>query len=133
MAPDGAVERADHENNYRVQTINSREWAEEEKRKIVLIDREERSKGKYFMKRIKERWDAEYPGKARTAQNLIDNARRLKQEGWGRLGELDSRPNIEAQQQTREQSRISLEWTTEMKVVLLSLAQEERETGRGFM
>ena len=35
------------------------------------------------MKRIKARWDAEFPDSKRTAQNLIDNAKRFRKEGWG--------------------------------------------------
>ena len=35
------------------------------------------------MKQIKNRWEAEYPNNRRTAQNLIDNAKRFKREGWG--------------------------------------------------
>ena len=42
------------------------------------------------MRRVKERWDAEYPGISSTAQNLIDNARRFKKEGWGRPVEIDN-------------------------------------------
>ena len=30
------------------------------------------------MKRIKDRWDGEFPDKRRTAQNLVENASRLK-------------------------------------------------------
>ena len=33
------------------------------------------------MKRVNPRWDMEYSASRRTAQNLIDNARRFKQEG----------------------------------------------------
>ena len=32
------------------------------------------------MKRIKVRWDQEFPRKKKTAQNLVDNARRFKLE-----------------------------------------------------
>ena len=50
---------------------------------MVQIDREERQKGKNFMKKIKTRWDIEFPEKKRTEQNLVDNARRFAKEGWG--------------------------------------------------
>ena len=33
------------------------------------------------MKRVKARWDTEYPASRRTAQVLTGNARRLKKEG----------------------------------------------------
>ena len=91
----------------------------------------ERRRGKNFMRRVKERWDAEYPGITRTAQNLIDNARRFKKEGWGRPVEIDNRDEVEVQQQMNN-NRTSLEWTTEMKIVLVTLDQEERAKGRGF-
>ena len=84
------------------------------------------------MRRVKERWDAEYPGIARTAQNLIENARRFKKEGWGRSFEIDNRDEVEVQQLLNN-NRTSLEWTTEMRIVLVTLDQEERANGRGFM
>ena len=74
-----------------------------------------------------------YPGIVRTAQSLIDNARRLKKEGWGRQAEIENENELEVQQQIGEQTRTSLEWTTEMKIVLVMLDQEERANGRGFM
>ena len=61
--------------------MNNREWTEEEKCKLVETDRQERNRGKNFMKRVKARWYAEYPISRRTTQNLIDNARRLKKDG----------------------------------------------------
>ena len=84
------------------------------------------------MRRVKERWDAEYPGIARTAQNLIDNARQFKKEKWRRPVERDNRDEVEVQQQMNN-NRTSLEWATEMKIVLVTLDQEERAKGRGFM
>ena len=84
------------------------------------------------MRRVKERWDAEYPGIARTAQNLIENARRFKKERWRRPVKIDNRDEVEVQQQMNNNST-SLEWTAEMKIVLVTLDQEERAKGRGFM
>ena len=43
------------QDNNRVHTVNNREWTREEKKRVVQIDREERQKGKNFMKRIKTR------------------------------------------------------------------------------
>ena len=63
--------RTEHNN---VHTMNNREWTDEEKRRIVRINLEERQKGKNFMKRIKDRWNGEFPEKRRTIQNLVDNA-----------------------------------------------------------
>ena len=88
------------------------------------------------MKRVKGRWNTEYPASRRTAQNLIDNARRFKKKGWGRPAELENRDETEVQQQTQvvgEQQRKSTEWTTEMKMVLVMLDEDERPNGRGFM
>ena len=47
---------ADRTQDNRFHTINDRVWTDEEKKRIVETDREERMKGKDFMKRIKERW-----------------------------------------------------------------------------
>ena len=42
--------------------------------KLVEID-DERSKGRGFMKRVKERWDLEFPEQASVSmRNLINNA-----------------------------------------------------------
>ena len=112
--------------------MNNREWTNEQKHRIVEIDMLERRRRKKFMRRVKERWDAEYPGIARTAQNLIDNARRFKKERWRRPVEIDNRDEVEVQQQMNN-NRTSLEWTTEMKIVLVTLDQEERAKRRGFM
>ena len=37
------------------------DWTTEMKMKLVKIDDEERSKGRGFMKRVKESWDLEFP------------------------------------------------------------------------
>ena len=45
------------------------------------LEEEERSKGLGFMKRLKDRWDAEFPENTfLTAQNLRDNAARMRKE-----------------------------------------------------
>ena len=66
--------------NDKVHIMNKGEWTNEEKLKILQINREERQKGKDFMKRIKQRWEIEFSQKKRTTQNLADNARRFKKE-----------------------------------------------------
>ena len=43
--------------------MNIREWTDEGKGRIVCINVEERQKGKNFIKRIKDRWDGEFPEK----------------------------------------------------------------------
>ena len=78
---------ADRVQNNKSHTVNGRDWTDEEKKRVVEIDREERMKGKNFLKRIKERWHREYPEKRRTAQNLIDNAKRFAKEGWSTVQE----------------------------------------------
>ena len=133
VAPNDAENRANHDNDDIVHMMNNCEWTDEEKHKIVEIDIQERRRGKYFMRRVNERWDVEYPGTVRTAQNLIDNARRLKKEVWGRQAEIENQNEVEVQQQIGEQNRTSLERTTEIKIVLVMLDQEERANGRGFM
>ena len=133
VVPTDAENRANHDNDNIVHMMDNRKWTDEQKHKIVEIDIQERRRGKYFMRRVKERWDAEYLRIVRTAQNLIDNAGRFKKEGWGRQAEIDNQNEVEVQQQIGEQNRTSLEWTTETKIVLVMLDQEEPANGRGFM
>jgi len=48
---------------------------------LVKMDQEERSKGRDFMKRVKERWDRKYPECQQASwQKLRDNAARFKME-----------------------------------------------------
>ena len=64
------------------------------------------------------------PSKQKSRANLIDNARRFKKEEWRRKAELKNRDKAEVQQQTQvigEQQRKSIEWITEMKIVLVML------------
>ena len=108
----GAEKRTNHDNDDIVHIINNREWNEEQKRKLVVIDRPERRRRKNFMKIVKARWDTEYSASRKTARNLIDNRRRFKKEGWGRPTELENRDETEVQQQTqviREQQRKGME------------------------
>ena len=59
VANETVVEKVDAENiasqshNNDVHIMNKGEWTNEEKLKIVQINREERERGKNFMKRIK--------------------------------------------------------------------------------
>ena len=73
-----AASRAGRTEHNNVHTMNNRERADEEKRRIVCINLEEPKKGKKIMKRINDRWDGEFPEKRRTAQNLVDNPVALK-------------------------------------------------------
>ena len=120
-----AENRAAHvQGNNRVQTVNNRGWTSKEKKRVVQIDREELQKGKNFMKRIKTRWDIEFPEKKRTEQNLVDNARRFAKEGWG-----DEEQTITQVVEVHK----NIEWSTEMKIRLIQTDEEERKKGRGFM
>ena len=83
------------------------------------------------MKRLKARWDAEYPESKRTAQNVIDNTKRFKKEGWGTQEE-----HVETTNQVLceiSENKKHLKWTTEMKINLVTMDDEERAKGRGFM
>ena len=51
------------------------EWRDKQRHMIVKIDTEERIRGKHSMKRVRERWDTEFPKVVRTTQNLIDSAK----------------------------------------------------------
>ena len=121
------VEQVDAENiasqlhNNNVCIMNKGEWTNKQKLKTVKTNREKRQKGKNVMKRIKQRWDIEFPQKKRTTQNLVDHARRFEKEilrpGGG--------ANIQSQ-------RI-IGWTTEMKIKLVKIDDEDQSKGRGFM
>ena len=54
MAPLSVENVAYHENN-NVHRMNNREWTDEQRHMIVEIDTEERTRGKHFMRRVKER------------------------------------------------------------------------------
>ena len=53
MTPLGIENVAYHENN--VHRMNNHEWRDEQRPRIVKIDTEERTRGKHFMKRVKEK------------------------------------------------------------------------------
>ena len=71
VANETAAEQADAESiasqlhNINVHIMNKEGWTNEEKLKIVQINREESQKGKNFMKRIKRRWDNKFAQKKR--------------------------------------------------------------------
>ena len=81
MTQIGAENRENHDKGDLVHIINNREWTGELERKLVKIDRQGKKRGINFMKRVKARWDTEYPASRRTAQNLVDNTRRFKKKG----------------------------------------------------
>ena len=86
VANEAVAEQVNAENtasqlhNKNFHTLNKGEWTKKEKLKLVQINKEERQKGKMFMKRIKQRWDIELQQKKKTVQNLVDNARQFEKE-----------------------------------------------------
>ena len=125
----GADNQANLQNN-RIRIKNNRERSKEQKHRIVEIDHQERRKGKNFMKRIETRWDLEFLESRRTAQNLVDNEKRFKKEGWGNIGEQEE---LIVKQTTTENDSKQLNWTTEMKIDVVTMNKQERAKGRGFM
>ena len=116
-------------NNDSVRKRNFGGWTENEKTRITQIDIDERQKGPGFMKRIKERWDAEFPSRRHiTAQNLCDNARRFRKNL-----EMQAVPQVANDSRESSTKEKNLQWTTEMKVKLVEIDTEERQKGRGFM
>ena len=107
--------------------VSHREWTDEERRRVAKLNKEERSKGSGFMKRIKEHWDKEFSNNKRTAQNLIDNAKRFTKEGW-----LEEREDPQ-QLNDKDETAGNIEWTMDMKVNLLLIDEEEWKNGKGFM
>ena len=89
--------------------------------KLVQINSDERQTNTNFMKRIKQWWDIEFPPKKKEAQNLVDNARRFKKESLG----LGRNVSIQAQK--------NMDWTTEMKIKLVNVDDEEQSKGKWFM
>ena len=104
-------------------------YRDDEGRWLVKADEEERSRGKGFMKRLKNRWDIQYPNKRNISkQNLRDNAIRFKKEFNIIRGRSQVTGNINNIKKTS-----NFEWTNEMKIALLEIEESERNKGRGFM
>ena len=112
-------------------------YIDEEKEWLVKTDEEERDRGRGFMKRIKERWDAKYPNRNHVStQNLRDNLVRYRMEM------NESNTTNEIQQEMVDQNlntnntnadKTNNKWTNEMKLELLKIDREERSKGRRFM
>ena len=48
---------------------------------LMILDQEERTKGRGFMKQVKDRWDVKYPEyQSASWQKLRDNAARFKKD-----------------------------------------------------
>ena len=90
---------------------------------------EERSRGKGFMLRLKQRWDRKYPNKNHISkQNLRHIAVRFKQQ----IHVLDnSIPESDVQtvteQETTTHCPASRKWTNDMKINLLKIHHRERK------
>ena len=70
-------------NNHEWSDGNSKQLNQTTKKKIdvVAMGKEERAKGRGFMKRVKERWDPKYPEYQQASwHKLRDNAARFKKE-----------------------------------------------------
>ena len=81
------------------------------------------------MEHIKRRWDLEFPESKRTAQNLVDNARKFKKVGWGNMAEQEE---LMAEQATPENNNKQLNWTTKMKIDVVRMDKDEKAKERGF-
>ena len=79
------------------------------------------------MKRINEHWDKEFPNNMRTAQSLLDNAKRFTKEGW-----LEERKDPQ-QSNDKDETARNIEWTMNMKVNPLLIDEEGWKNGKGFM
>ena len=73
------VDQNRNTNNKNAAKTNSK-WTNEMKLELLKTDREERSKGRGFMKQMKERWNDKYPCLPVTAQCLRDNAVRISKD-----------------------------------------------------
>ena len=62
-----AAKTSGYTEHNNVHTMTNRQWTNEEKRRIVCINLEERQKGKNFMKRIKDQRDGEFPEKKKNS------------------------------------------------------------------
>ena len=124
--PNGEAQKKHHLSTY----------SDEEKKWLAQVADEERSKGKGFMMRLKERWDERYPNKSYISkQNLRDNSARFKQQLSiinNTNVEREVQPS-ETQQNTPIKIPTSRKWTNEMKINVLKIYQKERAKGRGFM
>ena len=115
-------------------------YDENEKQFLISIDKEERLRGKGFMKRVKRRWDEKYPERTGVSkQNLRDNAIRFRKE---REDQMRSKDNIKSDMTLGRDDKDGTElkrkgnkseWTLEMKINLVKIDRDERKKGRGFM
>ena len=82
-----AAKTSGYTEHNNVHTMTNRQWTNEEKRRIVYINLEERQKGNNFMKRIKDQRDGEFPEKKKNSSKSGRQPSCFAKEGWG--GEMD--------------------------------------------
>ena len=93
---------------------------------VVIMDKEERAKGRSFMKRVKERWDQKYPEYQQASwQKLRDNAARLKKEH--ELMTLILVRQREEQPQDQEPQQEQEEGQTDFEIVIVNQVNNEQE------
>ena len=101
---------------------------------VDTMDKEERAKGKGFMKKVKERWDQKYPEYQQGSwQKLRDNAARFKKEP--ELMSLILVWKREEQPQDQEQQQEEEEEQTDFKrfiVNQVNIAKEEQVENNGM-
>ena len=70
------IQSMEHKN----ECISKTNWTNEMKVELVIIDLEERKKGREFMSRVEKRWNEEHPMMPMNRQKLRDNAARFKKQ-----------------------------------------------------
>ena len=91
--------RQNNTNNSDDTSAGHAEWTNEMKINLLTIEERERSRGRGFMKRMKEAWDSIYGDKPMSAQCLRDNAARFrKDKAVANLIEVRDRRDLEPDQ-----------------------------------
>ena len=93
-----AAKTSGYTEHNNVHTMTNRQWTNEEKRRIVYINLEERQKGNNFMKRIKDQWDGEFPEKKKNSSKSGRQPSCFAKEGWG--GETDRKQTTKMHKNT---------------------------------
>ena len=108
-------------------------YSDKEKKWLVEAAGEERSKGKGFMNRVKERCDLKYPDKKHVSkQNLSDSSVKFGEEIENITATGNKILNVPEQEEKRQRNA-ARKWTNEMKINLLKIYERERKNGRGYM
>ena len=107
-------------------------WTTEMMIDVVIMDKEERAKGRGFMKRVKERWDQKYPEYQQAGwQKLRDNAAQFKKDPESMSLILDrqreEQPQNQEQQQEEEEEQTDFE-----RVIVNQVNNEEEQAGNNI-